>query len=62
MKKNIFYFMLKAYFVLEIFTFLLTFWLCRTRHDKKVKVNFKIHDVKDWTTNNLNTRIAKYLK
>ena len=47
MMKNAFYFMLKAIFVLS-------FWLC--------KVNFKICDVTDWTTNNCNTHIAQYLK
>ena len=41
MMKNAFYLMLKALFVLEIFTFL---------------VNFKIHDIKDWTTNNYDTQ------
>ena len=29
MMKNVFYFMLKALFVLEIFIFVLTFWSCR---------------------------------
>ena len=28
----------------------------------KAKVNFKIYDVTDWTTNNYNTHIAQYLK
>ena len=32
------------------------------RLDKKVKINFKIYDVTDWTTNNYNTHIAKYLE
>ena len=30
--------------------------------DKKAMVNFKIHDVTVWTTNNYNTHIAQYLK
>ena len=52
MIKNAFYFMLKALFVLKIFTFLSWLfgyvgkWL-----DKKAVVNFKIYDVTDWTTN-----------
>ena len=52
MIKNVFYFMLKALFVLKIFTFLSWLfgyvgkWL-----DKKAVVNFKIYDVTDWTTN-----------
>ena len=63
MKKNIFYFMFKALFVLEIFTFLS--WLFgykEKRLDKKVKVNSKVYDVTDWTANNYNTDIAQYLK
>ena len=63
MMKNAFYFILKALFVLDIFTFL--FWLfgyVEKRLDKKAMVNFKIHDVKDWTTNNYNTHIAQYLQ
>ena len=61
--KNIFYFMLKDLFVLEIFTFLS--WLFsyeQKRFDKKVKVNSKIYDITDWTTNNYNTHIAQYHK
>ena len=30
--------------------------------DKKVKVNFKIYDVLDWTANIYNTHITQYLK
>ena len=44
-------FMLKAFFVLEIFTFL--FWhfgYVGKQLDKKATVNFKIYDVTDWTT------------
>ena len=46
MKKNAFYFMLKALFVLEIFIFL--FWLFSyIEKQLKEKVNFKIYDVAD---------------
>ena len=58
MMKNAFYFMLKALFVLEIFKLL--FWLfgyAEKRFDEKAKVNFKICDVKDWTTDNYNIDI-----
>ena len=47
--ENTFYFMLKTYFILKIFTFLS--WLfghVGKRLDKKPKVNFKIYDVTDW--------------
>ena len=52
MMKYAFYFMLKALFAFEIFTFLswhfgyVEKWL-----DEKAKVNFKIYDVTDWPTN-----------
>ena len=49
--KNAFYFMLKAVFVLEIFTL---FGYVEKRLDKKADVNFKIYDVTDWATNNYN--------
>ena len=49
--KNAFYFMLKAVFVLEIFTL---FVYVEKRLDKKADVNFKIYDVIDWVTNNYN--------
>ena len=49
--KNAFYFMLKALFVLEIFTL---FGYAEKRLDKKDDVNFKIYDVTDWATNNYN--------
>ena len=64
MMKNAFYFMLKALFVLKIFTFLA--WLfghVGKRLDKKAKVNFKIYDVINRDANNYNnTDIAWYLK
>ena len=61
--KNVYYFMLKTLFVLEIFTFLpwlfvyVEKWL-----DTKAMFNFKIYDVTKWTTNNYNTIIAQSLK
>ena len=51
----LFYFMLKALFVLEIFNFLSwVFGYVEKRLDKKSMVNFKTYDVKDWTKNNYN--------
>ena len=45
--------MLKALFVLDIFTFLSRlFGYLEKRFDKKAMVNFKIYNVTDWTTNN----------
>ena len=61
--ENAFYFMLKVLFVLEIYTFLS--WLFSSvekRFNEKAKVNFKIYDVANWTTNNYNTYIVGYLK
>ena len=59
----LFYFMLKARFVLEIFTFLSwLFGYLETRLDEKAMVNFKIYDMADWTTNNYNTYITQYPK
>ena len=58
--KNVFYFILKAFFVLEIVTLLswlfgyVVKWL-----GMKAMVNFKIYDVTDWTTNNYNTYIIQ---
>ena len=46
--KNAFYFMVKALFVPKI-------GHVEKRLSKKAKVNFKIHDVTDWITNNYNT-------
>ena len=54
--------MLKALFIFEIFTFLpWLFAYVEKRLDEKAKINFKIYDVTDWTTNNCNTHIAQYL-
>ena len=61
--RNTFYFMLKALYVLEIFSLLSQrFGYVENQFDKKVKVNFEIYDVTDWETENYNTYIVKYLK
>ena len=61
--KNVFYFMVKAVFVLEVFPFLSwLFGYVEKRFDKKAMVNFNIYDVTDLTSNNYNTHIAQYLK
>ena len=59
MMKNVFYFMLKALFVFEIFAFSsLLFGYVGKRLDEKAKVNFKIYDLSDRTTNNFNACIV----
>ena len=63
MTKIDFYFMLKAIFVLKIFTILS--WLSgyvAKWFRKKAKVNFKIYDIKGWTINNYNIHIVHYIK
>ena len=61
MMKNASYLMLKAPFVLEIFTFLSRlFGYVVKQLDKKGKVNFKIYDMTDWTIDNYNTCIVQY--
>ena len=61
--KNAFYFTLKALFVLEIFQFLFSCFGHEGKQlDKKDTVNFKIHDIRKWITNNYNTDIARYFK
>ena len=57
MMNNIFYLILKALFLLEIFTFLS---YVGKRLDKKAQVIFKIYNVINWNTNN--KCIARYLK
>ena len=60
MMKNAFYFILKVLFVLKMFQFLS--WLfghVEKRLGQKYKVNFKIHDVKTWLTNNYNPYLTK---
>ena len=55
--------MLKALFVLEIFTFLFRlFGYVEIGLDKKTKVDIKIYGVTDWTANNYHAYIAQYLK
>ena len=51
MVKNGFYFILEA---LSVFKILKRYW--------KDKVNFKIHDVTTWLTNNCNSHNALYLR
>ena len=61
--KNVFYFTLKAYFVLKTFEFLSgLFGHVEKRLDQKNKVNFKIYDVTTWGRNNCNAHIAQHLK
>ena len=62
MMKNVFYFILEALLVLNMFKFLSWFF----GHIEKTawledKVNFKIHDVTICVTNNYNTHISQYL-
>ena len=58
MRKNTFYFMLKAIFICPTF-----FDLVGKRFDKKKAMgNFKTYDITDWTTNNYDTHIAQHLK
>ena len=61
--KNAFSFILKALFVLEIFTFLSRLLgYVENRLDQPAKVDSKIYDVTYWTTNKYNAHIAQYLK
>ena len=62
MMENVFYFMLKDLFVLNIFEF----WSRIFGHigkgfDKKAKVSFKIYDVTSWIKNRYNTHNFQYL-
>ena len=52
--KNVFHFVLKFYpdFIDHV----------GKRLDKKAKVDFKIYDVTNWTINNCNADLARYLK
>ena len=59
MTKNAFYFILKALFVVKIFTLLS--WLfgdVEKQLDLKDEVNFKIYDAATWLTNNYNTHFV----
>ena len=62
-KKNVFYFVLKALFVLDIFTFSANILvMCKKRLDKKA-INFKLisnYDVIDRTTSNYNTEASSW--
>ena len=61
--KNDFYFMLKAPFVLEIFTFLSRrLGYVEKRLVKKAMVNFETYNVKDWTAGKYSRHINQYLK
>ena len=61
--KNIFYFMLKAIFVLKYLYFCPdVFGHVEKQLDRKNKINFKIHDVTDWETNNYNIHFVQYLR
>ena len=63
MVKNAFYFLIKASFVIEIFTFLSELFGYEEKClHKKADINFKIYYVKDRASNNYNIRIAQYLK
>ena len=60
MTQNAFYLMLKALFVLEIFTLLAkNFWSCKIRLETKVNLNSQFYDVTGWTTI---THIPQYFK
>ena len=62
MMQNAFYFILKALSVLKIFKFLSRPFGHVAKTAKVTKdVNFKIHDVTTWFTNNRNTHIAQYI-
>ena len=61
--KNVFYFMLKAIFVLETLTFLsCLFGFVEEHRDKKAMVNFKIYYFTGRTRNSSNTHITQSLK
>ena len=62
MMKSDFYFMLTVLFVLEIIFVSWIFGYVEKRLNKEAKVNLKIYDVIDWTTNNYNPYIVQYLK
>ena len=63
MIKNAFHLMLRALFILEIFTILSwLFGYAGKRLDKKAIVNYKIYEVADWAGNSFHKHIALYLK
>ena len=55
----LFYFTLKAPFVLKVFNFLVMYQKGLIR---KIEVNFKFYDVAAWLANNYNTHIAQYFQ
>ena len=62
MMKNAFWLILKALFVLKIFRFLSWLFGHVEKSDwliKKIRLNFKIHDVTTWLTNNCNRHIGQ---
>ena len=62
MMKDAFYFILKAFFVLKVGKFFYDILAVQEKGlDWKDRVNFKIHDVTTWLTNNYNTHISQYL-
>ena len=62
-RNNVFYFTLKAFFVLKRFNFFPDFF-CQVGKslDMKAGVNFKIYHITIYETNNYNTHIVQYLK
>ena len=61
MTKNVFYFILKALFVLKIFKFLSSLFSTAEKLTTLEK-KFKIYDVAAWLTNNYNANIANISK
>ena len=59
--KNVFYFILKALFVLKIFKFLSSLFSTAEKLTTLEK-KFKIYDVAAWLTNNYNANIANISK
>ena len=61
--KDVFCFMLKALFVLEILTsWFRLFGYVEKWLDKKAMDNFRIYNATDWAVSNYNTHINQYLK
>ena len=62
-KKYVFYFTLKALFILMIFNFFPDFF-CHIgkRLHMKARVNLKTNDATNWEIDDCNTHIAQYLK
>ena len=61
--ESAFYLILKTFFILVVLTFLCyPFGYVEKELDKKAKVNFKISDVTDWTTNNYKPHTVSCLK